>query len=128
MAQIKFGYCLDEFAPRPDLIPPWVGDRFVPLDDPRCKGTKEEVRRKDVRPSAYGSGTPSISSVQFDPWGVPVKYDGGHVQVETEQGPIKLSRDDTEGWNETFLPSISLLTVAPYMDTRMRVLSDRYYK
>lgn len=126
MAQVKFGTCLNEFAARPDLQPGFFG-RFTPRDAPRCIGYAEEKRRKDVRPGQYGTGTPSISSHQRDPWGVPVKYQGAYDTVQTEQGPIKLTQDDTEGWDLTFLPSVSMLNVAPLMDTRMRGLSDRYY-
>ena len=127
MAQVKFGSCLDEFAPRPDLQPGFFGT-FVPLDAPRCLGTgAEEKRRKDVKAANYASGVPAIESQQRDPWGVPVKYEGAYDTVQTEQGPIKLSRDDTEGWDTTFTPSVSMLTAAPMQDSRMRSLSDRYY-
>ena len=126
MAQVKFGICLDEFATRPDLQPGFFGT-FTPRDAPRCLGYAEEKRRKDVKPGQYGTSTPSIISHQRDPWGVPVRYEGSYATVQTEQGPIKLTNDDTEGWDETFIPSVSVLNVAPLTDTRMRALSDRYY-
>lgn len=127
MAQVKFGVCVDEFAPRPDLQPSFIGS-FVPLDAPRCLGTDaEEKRRKDVRRANYASGIPAIESHQRDPWGVPVKYEGAYDTVETEQGAIKLTKDDTEGWDRTFIPSVAMLNVVPLQDSRMRSLSDRYY-
>ena len=126
MAQVKFGVCVDQFAPRPHLVPGFFGT-FEPREHPPCMPGGEEKRRKDVKPGHYGKGTPSIQSQQRDPWGVPITYRGGYDTVQTEQGPIKLSKDDTEGWDDTFLPSVSVLEVAPLMDTRMRALSDRYY-
>ena len=127
MAQVKFGVCLNEFAPRPDLQPGFFGT-FVPRDAPLCLGTgAEEKRRKDVKPARYASGEPAIVSHQRDPWGVPVKYEGAYDRVETEQGAIKLTRDDTEGWDTLFIPSVSMLTAAPMQDSRMHSLSDRYY-
>lgn len=127
MAQVKFGTCVDELAPRPDLQPGFFGN-FVPRDAPPCLSNGEEKRRKDVRPSQYGNGTPSIQSYQRDPWGVPLRYDGAFDEVQTEQGPIRLPIDDTGGWNPRFLPSVSLLNIVPFTDNRMRALSDRYYK
>ena len=127
MAQVKFGTCINEFASRPDLQPSFFGN-FVPRDAPLCLSNGEEKRRKDVKPGQYGKGTPALESVQRDPWGVPLRYDGAFDEVQTEQGPIKLSKDDTEGWDQTFLPTVSLLNTAPFTDTRMRPLSDRYYK
>jgi hypothetical protein len=127
MAQVKFGVCVNEFAPRPDLVPTFIGT-FEPWDQPRCVGKDEEKRRNDVKPGQYGTGTPSILSIQRDPWGVPLRYNGGYDIVQTEQGPIKLSKDDTVGWDDTFLPTVSILNMAPLMDNRMRPLSDRYYK
>lgn len=126
MAQVKFGACIDEFAARPDLQPRFFGS-FTSPEPPRCVGQLEEKRRKDVKPGAYGTGTPSIGSVQRDPWGVPLKYDGSHESVMTEQGPIELPNSSTEGWDKMFNPSVSLLNAVPWFDSRMRPLSDRYY-
>ena len=61
MAQIGFGYCLDQFAPRPDLQPDFYGS-FVPRNEPRCLGLLEEKRRKDVKPAQFGNGIPAIGS------------------------------------------------------------------
>jgi hypothetical protein len=127
MAQVKFGVCVNEFAPRPDLQPGFFGT-FVPRDAPRCLGTDmEEKRRKDVPRARYATGEPAITSHQRDPWGVPLKYEGAYDTVQTEQGAIRLTRDDTEGWDVSFIPSVSLLNAVPMQDTRMRSLSDRYY-
>lgn len=126
MAQLKFGNCVNEFAPRPDLQPSFIG-QFVARDAPRCLGDAEEKRRKDVKVANYGSGEPAISSHQRDPWGVPVKYEGAYDRVETEEGAIKLPKDDTESWDASFIPSVFMLKVAPMYDSRMHSLSDRYY-
>ena len=127
MAQVRFGVCVDEFAKRPHLVPRFVGG-FTARDPPRCYIGQEERRRKDVTPSQYGTGTPSIEAIAFDPWGVPEKYKGGYIGIETPEGMINLTVDSSEAYDPTFMPTVSMLNAVPYFDTRMRALSDRYYK
>ena len=125
MAQHKFGTCLDEFAPRPEMREDFFGT-FTPRNAPPCLGV-EEKRRKDVT-QKYGSGTPSLQSISRDPWGVPETYIGKSESVKTEQGVVKIPVDSTESYEKPFIPSVSVLNSVPYTGTRMRPLSDRYYK
>ena len=125
MAQVKFGVCPDEFAPRVGLIPTFFG-LFTPLDKPQCRGG-EFRRRRDVTPGRYGTGDPGVVSCEVDPFGVPVPYKGGFDTLQTEQGAIRLPKDDTESWDPMFNPTVCELNVLPLADTRMRALSDRYY-
>ena len=127
MAQVKFGVCVDEFAPKPTLVPRFLGS-FTARDAPVCFLGGEEKRRKDVLPSQYGKGTPTISSISYDPWGVPETYTGKHEMVPTEEGSIKLTVDSVESYDPIFQPTVSLLNLLPFTDSRMRSLSDRYYR
>ena len=126
MAQVKFGVCLNEFSARPQLTPRFSGP-YTPLLQPRCMAGWEERRRRDVAPAKYGSGIPSVRSVAFDPWGVPIAYEGEYTALMTEQGPINLSKIPSESFDTTFMPTSAMLQLAPYTDSRMLYLSDRYY-
>ena len=128
MAQIRNSDCrLNPRNPRPYLSEGFLLPQFVPLDKPKCLG-KEFKRRNDVTPGQYGSGIPTVRHPYSDPFGYAEPYTGNYITVETEQGPIKLPTDNPLSWDKMYKPTTTELELAPYLDSRMPNISDRYFK
>ena len=95
----------------------------------------EEKRRPDVPAGKYGSGTPKVGpAISRDVFGIPVPYDGPYVSEKTPEGEIKLPLKDTgpdvgvKYDHTAFLPTVNQLREVYSFDSRMRPLSDRYYR
>ena len=128
MAQIRSSDCgLRPTNPRPYLAEGFLLPQFTPMDKPRCLG-KEFKRRNDVTPGQFGKGVPTVRNPHSDPYGYAEPYSGGFVTLPTEQGPIRLPTDNPLSWDKHYLPTTTELELAPYLDSRMPLISDRYFK
>ena len=108
-----------------DMIPSFIG-KFTSDERQRCMGV-EYSRRSDI-PQRYGVGDPCIET-EPDQWhtGLTRKHRRPTEKISTEQGAVLLPFGETYH-PEYYNPSTNALDSVPFLGSRMRYLSDRYFK
>ena len=87
----------------------------------------EGKRRKDIK-QKYGGGVPECKYEEHNwEYGLAQEHKHPTENIPTPQGPICI-RFGGSRMTQRFIPTSGELDAAPYVDTRMRALSDRYYK
>ena len=105
MSQFKFGNCIDEFQPRPELTALFHGV-LDGVPSAVCRD-KEQPRRADGLKPHYGQGTPTVNSSKIDIWGLAKNSEVSRFQVvETSEGSMKIP---IEREHLQFLPSADTL-------------------
>ena len=126
MAQITFTGCNVNRVHNSqlDMVPAFQG-QFAP-DAKTCLGV--EFRRRTDLPQKYGSGEPVVDR-EPDEWaaGLTRLHRRPTEKISTEQGAVLLPFGETYH-PEYFVPSVNALNSVPYLGSRMRFLSDRYFK
>ena len=123
MAQVRFGHCVPNFAPRPDTSIAPIG---ALTQDPRARGHGDgEPRREDRRKQQYGNGVPRANSARVDTWGVGLGGSRQYEEFATSEGSVKLPVE-AEPWQYT--PSIETLEFLTHTQgTRLQPPHARYF-
>ena len=124
MSQFKFGNCIDEFQPRPELTTLFHGV-LDGVPSAVCRD-KEQPRRADGLKPHYGQGTPTVNSSKIDIWGLAKNSEVSRFQVvETSEGSMKIP---IEREHLQFLPSADTLDyISTSLGTRLNPTPGRYY-
>jgi hypothetical protein len=91
-----------------------------------CKPSALEGRKKTI--GKYGTGVPAVTheEARDNTAGVASTCLRPKRKYMTEQGPIALPFGP--GADVSFMPSVTTLNRAPYTDSRLTGISDRYYR
>jgi hypothetical protein len=111
------------------MVPPDLGEYTVE-EKFTCDIGMNDNRRKDVTPVMWKTvnGTPTMRHIHaMDNTVGLASIDHRPTEtVPTEQGPISIGRGAIA--NVTWMPTIADLNTAPFSDTRLTAISDRYFR
>jgi len=110
----KLEWLCSRTLPREDLSTiPFVGD--VVGETPAVPWCDREVRRRDVGPQRYGSGTPAFNG------------SGSYTEIATSHGNLKLSSDEP---HLGFMPTAATVDFlrSEYLGSRSNPPPARFYK
>ena len=117
--QHKFGSCIDEFAPRPDLVPTFTG-KVIEHTKGLCLNNSSKLKPH------YGSGAPIMQTSVVDVFGLLSLLEAPtYTDAMTSEGVIRLPKEQPK---LQYMPSVSTLDFLTHTQgSRLNPLPHRYY-